>query len=446
VVDGGMEIQERRSPRLATSSTTRVPANITSEGLDLQPQAVLHQPRPTENPEVGGAGDRRAEWDVGGLGPETSPAQPSLESPAGNGSLAKAASESNSDEPGWPNFLTSFPMVRPHGASGAGGPGPLTTLYAPLKIRELLDRVQGSGVQAPVSTPEPDSIRDAPPASFYPPDVLAGPEESGGGVGEEWFDEPASPSTIMAIPLAAEHWEEFRHQGVLSGLDGRINGFDPTESSPPEWAEIVVVIDVTLCLRDGITIFRDPRGLYTYGNTGRGILSPKYFSMAIDVSTGLRIFPEEESEEGEAPPPGGDRGPRLPRRGSAIRALPLSIPKAFAPGNEGSLPTTANTTQAGARYAVRQPRPSGGGFARTARGRGVPPDSSNVRGMGGALCQQPILGGILDTDAGPRGRLASGSTHPRRANVLVKPAMCAGKLMSPGGGSLPPGMGTPGNQ
>ena len=67
VVDGGMEIQERRSPRLATSSKTRVPANITSEGLDLQPQAVLHQPRPAENPEwevraIDGQSGMWADW------------------------------------------------------------------------------------------------------------------------------------------------------------------------------------------------------------------------------------------------------------------------------------------------------------------------------------------------------------------------------------------------
>ena len=76
------------------------------------------------------------------------------------------------------------------------------------------------------------------------------------------------------------------------------------------------MVDVPLCIQDGITIFRDPTGLYTHGNTWRGTLPPKYVSMAIETATGLRIFPEDGSEVAEVPPVEELEGHGDPDRGA----------------------------------------------------------------------------------------------------------------------------------
>ena len=108
------------------------------------------------------------------------------------------------------------------------------------------------------------------------------------------------------------------------------------------------MVNIPLCLQDGIDVFRDLEGLYTYGSTYRGILAPKYFLAAVEVSTGTQIFPEGPEdrpdrvsvgvyEEQEDPPPGGGMEKRGP-------VGPHSDSSGICPWRRG-LPTNASQPQ-----------------------------------------------------------------------------------------------------
>jgi len=97
----------------------------------------------------------------------------------------------------------------------------------------------------------------------------------------------------MMVATSGEQWLSFLEHGITWDPMVRSIVLAPVRN-PPAWADIVVHIDVPLCLADGINILQDNQGgLYTFGSTLRGVLFPKYFLKAVDVPTGWQIYPEE---------------------------------------------------------------------------------------------------------------------------------------------------------
>ena len=201
---------------------------------------------------------------------------------------------------GQPNSTQrDYPLVNGRGVPDEAEQATPVTPFNPPRLGQLLDRARAlQDTPQNIIEEEEGASSDAtldPDLSPREPDH---PDLLEGGMGPEWYDDAVSLTTVMAIPLSAEQWEEAKGRGVLSGVDGKIRGFDPELSFPPRWADILVVVDVALCVEEGINIFRDSQGLYTHGSTSRGILVPRYFTFALEVATGERVFPDMPPDQG----------------------------------------------------------------------------------------------------------------------------------------------------
>jgi hypothetical protein len=131
-----------------------------------------------------------------------------------------------------------YPLVNGRGVTDEAEQATPVIPLNPPRLGQLLDRARAlQGTPRNTVEEEEGANSDAsldPYLSHREPDHVDLLE---GGMGPEWYDDVVSLTTVMAIPLSAEQWEEAKGRGVLSGVDGKIHGFDPELSFPPRWVK-----------------------------------------------------------------------------------------------------------------------------------------------------------------------------------------------------------------